>query len=115
MSDPRPTSGPLAELSLEEFSDFIWNLGWITFRSIHGAAFARHQHPRYTIKDYLDIMPNDPRPEALAKEYLKDLSGNMKTEELARKWFLKDSKALMAEAQEGFSEIREERKRRRRP
>ena len=97
MNENRPASGPVAELTEGEFREFIWALGSITFRTVGAAAFARHDRPLSTVKDYLDLLPTDPRPLALAKEYLKDLSGKMTTEELSQKWFGKSAAGLAGE------------------
>lgn len=102
----RPTAGPLAELTEEELSDFIWCLGWIAFRSIPTAAYARHGHPLNSIIDYLDIYPTDVQPVALAKEFLRDLAGNLGTEELAKKWYGKDVGTLSREVSELVSQMR---------
>ena len=84
----QPEAGPLAELTREEFFEFISYLGWLTFRSIPASVFARHQHPYNTIADYLDLSSSDRPPLALAKEYVKDLaSRKLNTEELCLKWF----------------------------
>jgi hypothetical protein len=97
MTIERPSSGPLALLTEEEFSEFIWCLGAMTFNSIPAAALARHKRSLNTVKDYLDIMPGDSRPSALAKEYFKDLAGSKATEELAKKWFGKSASELAGE------------------
>jgi hypothetical protein len=100
----RPQSGPLAELTEEEFQQFVWNLGLLSFNAIYASAFARHKGPLNTIKDYLDVMPGDPRPMALAKEYLKDLTKKMPTETFSLKWLNKSSRWVAYDASMYLSE-----------
>lgn len=85
----RPAQGPLAELSEEEFSEFLFHLGGMVWRTPATAAFARHKRPLNTVKDYLDIYPKDSPALKLAKEFWRDLAGrgNMTTNELCLKWY----------------------------
>lgn len=88
MDTLKPAKGPLSKLSDDEFDEFIVKLGFLVFRMIPVAAFARHRHPTSTVVDYLDVKAPRATPQEIAKELLKDICGrNLNTEELSEKWF----------------------------
>lgn len=72
MAIEKPKAGPLAQLTDQDFFDFISNLGMPVFRTPLAAAFARHNWPLNTIKDYLDIHPTEASVVRLAKEFWKE-------------------------------------------
>ncbi len=88
MDTLKPTKGPLAKLSDDEFDEFIVKLGFLVFRMIPVSAFARHDHPTSTIASYLDLSGRRTTPQEIAKELLKDICWmKMDTKALSEKWF----------------------------
>jgi hypothetical protein len=83
----QPVKGPLASLTEEEFSRFIWKLGILLFNSVQASSFARHEFPMSTVADYLDINKDDTHADCLAKEYFRGIAKRKRTQELAVKWF----------------------------
>jgi hypothetical protein len=96
----QPKSGLLSRLSPEDFEAFYTHLGWLIFKSVPAAAFARHKRPLNTIRDYLDVLDNDPEPIAMAKRFIHDILTGKNTDELAESWFGADASLLAAQVSE---------------
>jgi len=88
----QPVNGPLAELPPCDFEEFIRELGGMVWATPGAAAFARHEGPLDTIKDYMDIEPEESKPRRIAKELWKDLCGRtLNVDQLCRKWYGKSA------------------------